>query len=165
MAKYSVHLVQDVDIKKLLAGHQGTLLELLQWLCKFLESREPAPDYDPVARRAMSKHGGCSKLPRYGVSKEAFRRWRMQGNETGHALTISVHDMNVALPVHTWNCWRLASLIVRSRVQRPIFSTLVESTSRAREPSCARLRRTSRQYHAKARRISVSRSMIGQTDT
>jgi hypothetical protein len=71
--------VQDVDIRKMLAGHQGTLLELLQWLCKYLETKEVAADYDPVARRSMSKYGGCSKLPRYGVSKEAFRCWRMQG--------------------------------------------------------------------------------------
>jgi hypothetical protein len=70
---------QDIEITKLLAGHQGVLLELLQWLCKYLEKLEPAKNYDPAARRAMSKHGGCNKIPRYGVSKEAFRRWRMQG--------------------------------------------------------------------------------------
>lgn len=71
--------MQDVDIKKLLSGHQGSLLEFLQWICKFLSKKEPAKHYNASARRANSKHGGCNQIPRYGVSKEAFRRWRMQG--------------------------------------------------------------------------------------
>ena len=76
--------MQDIEISKLLAGHQGTLLELLQWICKFLEQRDQPPDYDPEQRRRMSKAGGCNKVPRYGVSKEAFRRWRMQGKLARH---------------------------------------------------------------------------------
>lgn len=79
MHKLHTNAVQDVDIKKMLAGHQGILLEFLQWMCKYLESKPPAASYDPAARRAASKHGGCNTVPRYGVSKEAFRRWRMQG--------------------------------------------------------------------------------------
>jgi hypothetical protein len=75
-----VRVLQDVDIQKLLAGHQGTLLELLQWMCKFLDSKQPAKDYDPEARRAVSKHGKCMRIPEYGASKEAFRRWRMRGS-------------------------------------------------------------------------------------
>ena len=71
--------MQDADIQKLLAGHQGTLLELLQWLCKFLDGKEPAKHYDPASRRSLSKNGDCSRLPTYGASKEAFRRWKMRG--------------------------------------------------------------------------------------
>lgn len=71
--------LQDVDIQKLLRGHQGTLLELLQWLCKYLDGKEPAKHYDPAARRASSKNGNCSRMPAFGASKEAFRRWKMRG--------------------------------------------------------------------------------------
>lgn len=71
--------MQDVDIQKMLEGNQGALLELLQWFFKTLGDHGPLSDYDPKGRRAVSKHGGCDRIPRFGASEAAFKRWAMKG--------------------------------------------------------------------------------------
>jgi hypothetical protein len=77
-AEVAQHM-QDVDVQKMLTGNQGALLEFLQWCYKFTSGRTPQKGYQPRARRALSKHGGCDRIPRYGASEAAFKRWRMKG--------------------------------------------------------------------------------------
>lgn len=71
--------LQDINIQKMLDGNHGVVLELLQWFFRNLGERGPLPGYSPHERRSLSKHGGCDKVPRYGVSEAAFKRWRMKG--------------------------------------------------------------------------------------
>eukprot|EP00892_Ulva_mutabilis_P006767 jgi/Ulvmu1/4462/UM002_0187.1 len=86
MANYKVlqlafdklQIMRDVDIQKMLEGNQGALLELLQWFFKTLGDHTPVSDYDPKRRRAVSKHGGCDRIPRFGASEAAFKRWAMK---------------------------------------------------------------------------------------
>jgi hypothetical protein len=63
----------------MLDGNHGVVLELLQWFFRNLGERGPMPGYNPRERRSLSKNGGCDKVPRYGVSEAAFKRWRMKG--------------------------------------------------------------------------------------
>lgn len=69
----------------MLEGNQGALLELLQWFFKTLGDHSPVPNYDPKVRRAVSKHGGCDRIPRFGASEAAFKRWAMKGTLDSHA--------------------------------------------------------------------------------
>lgn len=69
---------QSLEIQKMLAGHRKSLLELLQWMNQFLTERGPLDGYDPEDRRRHSKHGGCTRIPRFGVSEAAFKRWSVK---------------------------------------------------------------------------------------
>lgn len=66
-------------MQRLLDGHQASLLEMLQWTYRFCFGRATQPGYNPVERRRASKGGGTSRVPTFGISNGAFKKWRCKG--------------------------------------------------------------------------------------
>jgi hypothetical protein len=113
---------QNVDVQKMLDGHQSTLLELLQWMFKFLGDKRPVDGYDASARRRMSKHGGCNSIPRFGVSEAAFKRWSVKQG-AAHNASVACHN-HIADPVELTSCALCDSCSCLSTVLRQMTMLL-----------------------------------------